>query len=193
MALSLARGMGLGERTAASISSADDFEAAFRQHYARVQTIASRIAASDGEAEELAQEAFLRLHGAPVLLQPQEEIGAWLVRVVTNLALNTVRSRRREQDRLTRVGNMEATNSAYRAAEADPAQIVARNDERQRVRVVLQELSPRARACLVLRHSGLSYAEIARALGIAPGSVGTTLARAEAAFVERWRRCGDAL
>ena len=39
----------------------------------------------------------------------------------------------------------------------------------------------------MLRHSGLSYREIAEALGMAPGSVGTTLARAEAAFEAAWR------
>ncbi|MCL4533537.1 MAG: sigma-70 family RNA polymerase sigma factor [Bacteroidetes bacterium] len=165
------------------------FEAAFRKHYGRVQAIAARIAAGDAEAEELTQEAFLRLHGAPVLHRPEDEVGAWLVRVVTNLALNALRGRRREQARLERLASLEAWEVAGRSGDADPAHIALCAEERQQVRAVLQQLPPRARACLVLRHSGLSYAEIAAALGTTPGSVGTMLARAEHAFAERWKRC----
>ncbi len=47
-------------------------------------------------------------------------------------------------------------------------------------------MAERARACLILRHSGMSYAEIAAALGVSPGSVGTILARAERDFQRRW-------
>ncbi len=170
----------------------ETFEAAFHRHYSRVYAIALRIAASDTEAEELTQETFLRLCTAAVLHRPEEEVGAWLARVVTNLALNAARGNRREQDRMARAGDIEVPDIEQRAAAADPALVVARREERDRVRAVLGQLSARARACLVLRHSGLSYAEIAEALGIAPGSVGTTLVRAEAAFAKMWKEGDDA-
>jgi RNA polymerase sigma-70 factor (ECF subfamily) len=48
-------------------------------------------------------------------------------------------------------------------------------------------MKPRAAQLLILRHSGLSYADIAAALGVAPGSVGTLLARAEKEFERRYR------
>ncbi|MBI2938939.1 MAG: sigma-70 family RNA polymerase sigma factor [Chloroflexi bacterium] len=169
------------------------FEAAFRRHYGRIQGIAHRLAASDAEAEELTQEAFLRLCGSPVLQKPEAEIGAWLVRVVTNLGLNTARGRAREQARLVRVGNLEVADAAVRSSGADPASIVVREEERRLVREALAELPPRARACLGLRHSGLSYAEVARALEVAPGSVGTLLARAERLFVAAWKRRNDGM
>jgi RNA polymerase sigma-70 factor, ECF subfamily len=51
---------------------------------------------------------------------------------------------------------------------------------------VLLRLPERQRECLALRAEGLSYAEIAAALGVAPGSVGTLLARAERAFKEAY-------
>ena len=57
-----------------------------------------------------------------------------------------------------------------------------RAEERDSVRQVLMRLSERQRDCLVLRANGLSYAEIAVAIGVAPGSVGTLLARAERTF-----------
>jgi RNA polymerase sigma-70 factor (ECF subfamily) len=50
------------------------------------------------------------------------------------------------------------------------------------VRAALTRLPRRHAVVLVLRHSGLSYAEIAAALGLSPGSVGTTVRRAESAL-----------
>ena len=52
---------------------------------------------------------------------------------------------------------------------------------------VLAQMKPRSAQILILRYSGLSYAEIAEAVGVAAGSVGTLLARAEEEFEERYR------
>jgi RNA polymerase sigma-70 factor (ECF subfamily) len=51
---------------------------------------------------------------------------------------------------------------------------------------VLRQMKERDAQLLILRHSGLSYREIAAALDVAPGSVGTLLARAEAEFEQRY-------
>jgi RNA polymerase sigma factor (sigma-70 family) len=59
---------------------------------------------------------------------------------------------------------------------------------RAAVRRALAEVPERQRECLLLRHSGYSYAEIAETLGIAIGSVGVLLARAEHAFRTTYRR-----
>jgi RNA polymerase sigma-70 factor (ECF subfamily) len=55
------------------------------------------------------------------------------------------------------------------------------------VRRVLAELKPRDTKLLVLRHSGLSYKELAVALDLSPGSIGSLLTRAERAFAKRYR------
>jgi RNA polymerase sigma factor (sigma-70 family) len=65
---------------------------------------------------------------------------------------------------------------------------VLRQEEQAEVRRALAGLPERQRACLLLRHSGYAYAEIAETLGIALGSVGVLLARAEAAFRLTYRR-----
>jgi len=52
---------------------------------------------------------------------------------------------------------------------------------------VLAHMRPRSAQVLVLRHSGLSYTEVAEAIGAAPGSVGTLLARAEKEFERLYR------
>jgi len=62
------------------------------------------------------------------------------------------------------------------------------------VRTILSGLKARDAQMLLLRSSGLSYREVAEALGIPPGSVGTMLARAEAEFERKFRaRYGDSI
>ena len=62
-------------------------------------------------------------------------------------------------------------------------QALERDEERERVRKVLSRMPERSREILMLRYSGFSYREIAGEVGVAPGSVGTLLARAERSFL----------
>jgi len=157
------------------------FEALFARYYPQVFAVISRIVGDAAEAEELAQETFLRFYERPIQATPSANVRAWLLRVGTNAAFNAVRSRRRRANWLGRLaGRAEA-----RQVEDDPLSIVAERDEAHHVRQVLAQLPERQRAVLVLRSAGLSYAEVADALGVRPGSVGTLLARAERAFREK--------
>ena len=70
----------------------------------------------------------------------------------------------------------------------DVADTVLASDERRRVRAALARLPHKQAVALVLRHSGLSYAEVAAALDLSPGSVGTTVRRAENALREEMDR-----
>jgi RNA polymerase sigma-70 factor (ECF subfamily) len=69
----------------------------------------------------------------------------------------------------------------------DPEEAVLREEERDAVLRVLGCMRPREAQVLLLRYAGLSYREVAEVLGVAPGSVGTLLARAEAAFERAYR------
>jgi RNA polymerase sigma-70 factor (ECF subfamily) len=68
------------------------------------------------------------------------------------------------------------------------ADVVVTLEERSRVRAALARLPRKQAVALVLRHSGLSYADVAAALGLSPGSVGTTVRRAESALREELNR-----
>jgi RNA polymerase sigma factor (sigma-70 family) len=142
------------------------------------------------ETEDTLQETFLKLADAAALqARPEEEVGAWLRRVGLNLAFNRVRSARRARERLQRVGQLE--HSARDSLNGDAGSAsgqVERDEERAAVRRALADVPERQRECLLLRHSGYSYAEIAATLGIAVGSVGVLLARAENAFRLNYRR-----
>mgnify|MGYP001392163914 FL=1 len=83
---------------------------------------------------------------------------------------------------------MAAGREALDQAEAPaPPEAIEQAAQRRRVRIVLAEMPAREAQLLVLRHAGYSYKEISAALGMAPSSVGTLLARAEAEFERRWQ------
>ncbi|HWQ83879.1 MAG TPA: sigma-70 family RNA polymerase sigma factor [Anaerolineales bacterium] len=129
------------------------------------------------EAEDLALETFLRWHQQP----PRDTTnpGGWLYRVATHLGLNALRARQRRQH--------YETLAEAPGLETDPADLAAREQEAARVREILSQLKPRSAQILLLRHSGMSYAEIARELAVAQASVGSLLARATQEFESLYR------
>jgi RNA polymerase sigma-70 factor (ECF subfamily) len=166
------------------------FDDLFRRFYPRLVPFAERLLGERSEGEDVVQEAFLRLaraghdDGGLILDRPDEVVGAWLRRVVLNLGVNRLRDRRRADERMVRASRLNAALDPERepSEESNPPQVVLRDELRHEVRTALATLPERQRFCLLLRHAGHSYAEIAEALGIAIGSVGVYLARGERAF-----------
>lgn len=167
----------------APVGEESGFEALFLAHYAALYRLLFRIVGTREEAEDLAQEAFLRLSRQRFTPDREHNVRGWLFRVASNLAFNALRSRRRAQTR-----SETAFGQTDGAGEADPVSAAVRDDERVAVRRTLAALPERQAQLLLLRHAGLSYREIAEALGLAPTSIGASLARAEAAFEAAWRR-----
>ena len=166
-------------REATAITATERFDELFVRLYPALFGLSYRVLGDRTEVEEVLQEAFLRLSRDEVLNRPDEEVAAWLRRVCLNRAFNRVRDDRRAREGAERAGRLE---SAAPTGEEDPAGAVLRREEQDEVRRVLAGLPERQRHCLLLRHSGYSYAEIAETLGLALGSVGVLLARAERAF-----------
>jgi RNA polymerase sigma-70 factor (ECF subfamily) len=147
------------------------FERLFVAEYPRVVGIANRVLANRHEAEEVAQEVFLSFHRQH---DPDAAYAAaWLHRAAWHSALNVVRGNRR------RVRREEVTMPASDDHVDDPQAILERTEERQMVREAMRRLPKKSSAVLALRYSGLSYAEVASALGVSIGQVGTLLRRAE--------------
>jgi RNA polymerase sigma-70 factor (ECF subfamily) len=161
-----------------------DFEPLFLAHYAGIYRLLFRIVGSREEAEDLAQETFLRLYHQRFPAGREHNVRAWLYRVATNLAYNARRGRQRQAQHHEAAAH-QATVMSDPAP--DPAEVTLQRDERETVRRVLAGLPPRQAQLLLLRHAGLSYQELAEAMDVAPGSVGTLLARAEAAFEAAYR------
>lgn len=148
------------------------FERLFRTEYGRVVGIALRVTGDRARAEDVAQDAFLALHRRHCSDQPWA--AAWVCAAAAHGALNAVRGDRRRGRR----EHLAATD----AASSDPAVAVERADDARLVRAALRALSPRMATVLVLRHSGLSYAEVAAAMKVKQADVGTMLRRAESAL-----------
>jgi RNA polymerase sigma factor (sigma-70 family) len=176
----------LTEMTETVPAPADRFEALFGRFYPELYALVYRVLGERMASEDIVQDAFLKLNDdAALQRKPDVEVGAWLRRVALNLAFNRLRGERRARARLERVGRLET--GADEAADT-LANLMLRVEEQVEVRRALAEVPERQRECLLLRHSGYSYAEIAATLGLAVGSVGVLLARAEQAFRATYRR-----
>jgi RNA polymerase sigma-70 factor (ECF subfamily) len=156
-----------------------DLDEVFRRDYQRVVAVAARVLGSRDQAEDVAQEVFLSFSRSSV---PVGEAGGWLSVAAAHTALNLLRSGRR------RASREEAAAVAEDAVVSDVADTVLTLEERGRVRAALAELPRKQAMALVLRHSGLSYADVAAALDLSPGSVGTTVRRAESALRKELNR-----
>ncbi len=166
-----------------SAEAQPDFDDIFQQHWSRLVAMLFRLTGDRDEAEDLALEVFWRLHKSPAVRENNPDPGGWLYRVAPRWGYNALRSRKRRGKYEQEAGAQAADPSMQPALETQ----VEQRQERERVRSVLKRMRPRSAQMLILRHSGLTYSEIAAALGTAPGSVGTLLARAEKEFMKYYQ------
>jgi RNA polymerase sigma-70 factor (ECF subfamily) len=155
---------------------------AFRQlverHAKRPHRIAWRMLGDAGEAEDVAQEACLRLWKDAPRWQPQGAgVGAWLARVATNLCLDRLRRRARLSDE-------EVPDRADPAPLAD--EVIGADQQQARVRAALDALPERQRAAVVLTYyEELPNAEAAAALELNIKAFESLLLRARRALKDR--------
>jgi RNA polymerase sigma-70 factor, ECF subfamily len=159
-----------------SRGTAVDYDALFRRLYPSLFRYLHRLTGESDAADDIAQESFVRLLGRAM---PDEEARLWLFTVATNLFRDRARTHKR-RERLLQVRPWTPTAFPRPDEAAESAASVAR------VREVLDRLAERDRQMLLMREEGFRYDEIATAVGVAPGSVGTLLARAARRFVAAW-------
>ncbi|HYH79660.1 MAG TPA: sigma-70 family RNA polymerase sigma factor [Longimicrobium sp.] len=153
-----------------------DYDALFRRLYPSLFRYLHRLTGDTDAADDIAQESFVRLLGREL---PDEEARLWLFTVATNLFRDRARTYKR-RERLLAVRPWTPTPFPRPDEAAETADSVAR------VRECLSRLAPRDQQMLLMREEGFRYDEIANAAGVAPGSVGTLLARAARRFVAAW-------
>jgi RNA polymerase sigma-70 factor, ECF subfamily len=160
----------------------DWFEGALSAYWGKIFQLLSRLTSDSAEAEDLTLEVFWRLYINPP--QTRQNPGGWLYRVATNLGYNALRSRKRRQRYEERAGSFVWEEQAPE----NPARAFEKAEEVEQVQKVLAKMKLRSSQILLLRHSGLSYKEVAEAVGIDPASVGTLLTRAEKEFMREYRK-----
>jgi RNA polymerase sigma-70 factor (ECF subfamily) len=155
-----------------------DFETTFDELHPGLFRYCHRLTGDPDVADDVAQEAFVRLYDYQVE-GDERGVRAWLFRTATHL----IRDRYRVDENRRRL--LEA-NPVQPAGLEQPDREIYRGEDVARVRMALEDLNVRDRAMLLARYEGFSYREIAEAFDVAPGSVGTLLARAERRFVSAY-------
>ena len=168
-----------------------DVDRLFRLYHDPLVRYLTRRLGDRDWAEEVAQETFLRA-------LRQEHIASersWLFAVATNLVRDEARRDARRRRHLELLVQEER---AREEEEPDGGQLVTREEERERAREAalarraIDALAERDRLALLMREEGLDYTEIAEALGLSVGSIGTTLSRARRRLAETYEALRDA-
>jgi RNA polymerase sigma-70 factor (ECF subfamily) len=150
-----------------------DWDATYRSEAPSLLRYAQRLVGPD-QATDIIQDCFIRAMRAGRRPEGSEQIRPWLYRIVTNLAVDVLRRRRRW--RFAPLGSVTATSNA-------------RSGEVELVRAALQEIPSEQAVTLVLRlHERMSRAEIASVLGISESAVKARLVRGRLNFVAAYRR-----
>jgi RNA polymerase sigma-70 factor (ECF subfamily) len=149
------------------------FEEVVRLYQRRVYGVALRIVRAHDVADDVAQEAFVRAWQSLDRFDLGRPFGPWVCRIAANLAVNHVRSPRAREEGLPE-GRVEIP-----APDAGPLAAVLDSEARRVLDEAVAALPAEQRAVFVLRAAEeMSYAEIAGALGISPGTVMSRLFRA---------------
>ena len=146
----------------------DSFDQVVCQREALVLRVAYRIIGNWADAEDVAQEVFVRLYRHGLRFPNDAALGGWLYRVTANLCVDRLRSSRTSQE-------LPELFSQNLSAEAS----AIREEQKQRLMTALATLPAKERAAVVLREiEGLSTAEVAKILGSTEGTVRSQVAKA---------------
>ena len=157
------------------------FETIFNQYQTAIYNYIYRLMGSAEDAYDLTQDTFLKAYLALAKTSDDLRVGAWLYRIATNVCLDELRHRK-----LVKWQPWESFVSLFhpsQVARDNPERDALQEETKHEVEEVLNRLSPRYRAALVLReYHGLGYEEIAQVLGTTRTAVKTLLLRARESF-----------
>jgi RNA polymerase sigma-70 factor (ECF subfamily) len=165
---------------------AEAFAALVERHQHRVIGTIARMLGSPEEAEDLAQQVFVRVWKSAPRWEPSAKFTTWLLTITRNLVFNETRRRSRartvpleeESDR----GPRDYADTSVRS----PADSLAMDELEEAIDAAIQSLAEQPRMALVLRrYEEMSYEEIARVLGSTVPAVKSMLFRARAELRER--------
>jgi RNA polymerase sigma-70 factor (ECF subfamily) len=160
------------------------FEELVASHQHRVFGVALRMLGSAAEAEEIAQEAFLRAHRSLPEFRGDAKLSTWLYAIVSRLCLNRLVSGDRKA-----VRHGEEVLLRVADPRGGPEAGAERGELESALHRAIAELSEERRVVVILRDlEGLSYEEIAAALGLELGTVRSRLHRARMDLKDKLER-----
>src|SRR5215470_6393301 len=159
------------------------FRALFEKHKDKVYSIALRYSGDQSAAMDIAQDVFLKLFSSISSFRGESGFDSWLFRLVVNRCLDQRRRTRRIMPLV------DGLLDLLRTPEKSAIEEMLRSEMSSRVRTAVAALPPEQRMVIVLRYTqGLSYDEIAEALGCSSGTVASRLNRAHRALERRLAR-----
>ncbi|MFQ5419751.1 MAG: RNA polymerase sigma factor [Anaerolineae bacterium] len=163
-----------------------------RSHQTAVFNVAYRLLGNRQEAEDAAQEAFVRAFRAMDRFDVTRPFAPWIKRIAANLCLNRLESMAYRQTTavtdLARPGQDEASLDNWAHQSPTPEQATIAREESERLRAAIWQLPPRFRMAIELRHfQEMSYDEIAKAMARPLSSVKSDLFRARKLLAEKLR------
>ncbi|MBA2312978.1 MAG: sigma-70 family RNA polymerase sigma factor [Actinobacteria bacterium] len=166
-------------------SGQDGAYEAIHDHYAlRVDRICRKMLDNPHDAQEAAQETFLRVYQSLARFNGSYKLGAWIARIATNVCLDQLRARSRNPSDPV---DPEAFSHDATPVGDGPEGLFLSAAEGLQVRAVVDSLPSLHRAAIVLRDfESLSYAEIAAALDLSETQVKALLHRARRGFKRAW-------
>lgn len=148
------------------------FQSLVELHMKNTYDIAYSFAGSHGDAEEITQEVFIKVHASLSSFRGEAKFSTWLYRITTNLALNHVKRFKRKAERTIDAMDAVATNVASHDHQAE------NTEHRIHIERALHELPTLQRAVVILRHiDGLSTKQVSGILKCSEGTVKTHLFR----------------
>ena len=157
------------------------FELLVKEHTGKVLALAWRLVGNREEAEDLAQEAFLRLHRSLPKFRGESRISTWLYRTTTRLAIDYLRRERIKRKLFFFRQDNSAPDPVDLAIDPrnNPGRTYQSQEAMQALRKSMEKLSSRQQVVFTLRHyEGLPLKEIAEHLGLEIGTVKAHLHRA---------------
>lgn len=159
----------------------DAFEALVLDNQKKVYNLALKMTGNENDALDIAQEAFLRAYTGLRGFRGDSKFSVWLYRLVYNLCVDHTRKKQRAPvSPLTYIdedgdfSDIEIPDERYA-----PESAAEKRELREAVKKGIDDLPPKHREILVMREiTGLSYEDIAAALGISEGTVKSRLSRA---------------
>jgi RNA polymerase sigma-70 factor (ECF subfamily) len=162
----------------------DAFEELVVRYQHRLVAIMSHLVGNSEEAEDLAQEVFLRVYRARKKYHPRSKFSTWLFTIANNLALNSIRARQRKPVVPLNVRESgplgpRPEEQLVHDPETGPMQRVQKAELAERIRAALDTLNDRQRMAVVLnKFEDMNYAEIAEVMGLTTKAVKSLLSRA---------------
>ena len=154
------------------------FRRLVERHQRRAFAIALGLVRDENDARELVQDAFLRVFKSLPSFQGGSSFFTWLYRIITNLSIDLIRKPGRQTTDLEEA-RLELDEGSdldlpflSRFDGADPADVVRRREIAERLRIALDALPSYHRAVILMREiDGLSYEEMAQAMGVSKGTI----------------------